>query len=375
MIGGYMKTTSRFALAAVAGMLMGGAYAAPVKAADLGGNCCADLEERVAELEATTVRKGNRKVSLTLSGHVNRGIMWYDDGSMTGVRSFDNIMSHSRFRMQGTAKINADWSIGYYQEFEFSTASNFGVSQLDDRGFNTAGGNLQGSSPFNFAIRQSHWFLKNDRLGTVSVGRLNTATKDMPGTELGGIAIVAASDMMLNMDNFILRPTGATGREGLAGVSLGAFRTQSSADNLRTDGVRYDSPTIMGFTLSTAMGDDYIWDVALRYAGEWNGFRVAAASATTSTGRSLRPRRPVAGAASAGCEVPPVSKTVVASRKRLQVQLVDLASCRRVCSSAGAYWNLKYSGEGDIDNQQPRVHGRRSAAIVPNLTRCGSLLV
>ena len=31
-------------------------------AADLGGNCCADLEERIAELEATTARKGNRKV-------------------------------------------------------------------------------------------------------------------------------------------------------------------------------------------------------------------------------------------------------------------------------------------------------------------------
>ena len=36
-------------------------------AADLGGNCCADLEERIAELEATTARKGNRKVSLTVS--------------------------------------------------------------------------------------------------------------------------------------------------------------------------------------------------------------------------------------------------------------------------------------------------------------------
>jgi len=33
-------------------------------AADLGGNCCADLEERVAEREATTTRKGNVIVSL-----------------------------------------------------------------------------------------------------------------------------------------------------------------------------------------------------------------------------------------------------------------------------------------------------------------------
>ena len=36
------------------------------EAADIGGDCCSDLEERVAELEATTVRKGNNKVSLTL---------------------------------------------------------------------------------------------------------------------------------------------------------------------------------------------------------------------------------------------------------------------------------------------------------------------
>jgi hypothetical protein len=33
----------------------------PIQAADLGGDCCADLEERVAELEATTASKGNSK--------------------------------------------------------------------------------------------------------------------------------------------------------------------------------------------------------------------------------------------------------------------------------------------------------------------------
>lgn len=42
--------------------------AMPTAAADLGGTCCADLEERIAELEATTARKGSRKVSLTVSG-------------------------------------------------------------------------------------------------------------------------------------------------------------------------------------------------------------------------------------------------------------------------------------------------------------------
>ena len=41
-------------------------------AADFSGDCCADLEERVAELEATTVRKGNKKVTVTISGWVTK---------------------------------------------------------------------------------------------------------------------------------------------------------------------------------------------------------------------------------------------------------------------------------------------------------------
>lgn len=35
-------------------------YSPSLNSQSLGGNCCADLEERVAELEATTVRKAYR---------------------------------------------------------------------------------------------------------------------------------------------------------------------------------------------------------------------------------------------------------------------------------------------------------------------------
>ena len=81
MIGGSMKMTSRFALVAAAGLLLGATVSAKaVKAADLGGGCCADLEERVAELEATTARKGNRVVSLQIYGQVNKGLLIWDDG-------------------------------------------------------------------------------------------------------------------------------------------------------------------------------------------------------------------------------------------------------------------------------------------------------
>ena len=73
---------SKYSLSALvaAGLLAGGMSVSSASAADLGGNCCADLEERIAELEATTARKGNRKVSLTVSGWVAQQVLWWDDG-------------------------------------------------------------------------------------------------------------------------------------------------------------------------------------------------------------------------------------------------------------------------------------------------------
>src|SRR6056297_1991983 len=89
----------------------------PAQAADLGGNCCADLEERVAELEATTARKGNRRTSLEVSGHVNEAILFWDDGHEQNVYIGTPVNSRSRFRFKGSARIDADWSAGFLMEF------------------------------------------------------------------------------------------------------------------------------------------------------------------------------------------------------------------------------------------------------------------
>jgi hypothetical protein len=43
--------------------------------------------------------------------------------------------------------------------------------------------------------------------------------------------------------------------------------------------VRYDSPVFAGFSMSASWGEDDMWDVAARYAGEWNGIKLAAAAA------------------------------------------------------------------------------------------------
>ncbi len=43
--------------------------------------------------------------------------------------------------------------------------------------------------------------------------------------------------------------------------------------------VRYNSPTFGGFSVSASWGEDDMWDVAGRYAGEHHGFKLAAAVA------------------------------------------------------------------------------------------------
>src|SRR5690606_37197311 len=76
------------------------------------------LEERVAELEATAARKDNRKVSLTVYGQVNVGVLYtdIDDLGISETKIGNNPNSVTRFGFKGEAKAGADWSAGFVLE-------------------------------------------------------------------------------------------------------------------------------------------------------------------------------------------------------------------------------------------------------------------
>ena len=59
------QSRGQWALFAGFAVVLGVTTNLPANAADLSGDCCADLEERVAELEATTVRRGNKNGRLS----------------------------------------------------------------------------------------------------------------------------------------------------------------------------------------------------------------------------------------------------------------------------------------------------------------------
>ena len=98
-------------------------------AADFGGNCCADLEERIAELEATTARKGNRKVSLTIYGRVNQALLYWDDSSESNTYVVNNKTATTIVGFEGAAGINQALSAGYRLEVEVASANSDFVDQ------------------------------------------------------------------------------------------------------------------------------------------------------------------------------------------------------------------------------------------------------
>jgi predicted porin len=264
-----MKKFSLGALVA-AGLLVGGLSAGSASAADLGGNCCADLEERIAELEATTARKGNRKVSLTVSGWVAQQAMWWDDGTEQNVYIMDigsTIASH--FKFTGQATISPGWYAGYVLHIEAVSTNSLGVSQVTD----DAGSGV--------SVLQSFWFIKSDHLGKLSVGRQSQASDNTAILVDGSGSLIPANWVAFDYFGFQFRDaTGAL--TGLTWGNIGGCVGGGAIGDCNggtQDVVRYDSPTFGGFSVSASWGEDDMWDVAARYAGEHAGFKVAIAAA------------------------------------------------------------------------------------------------
>ncbi len=299
MNGGLFKVAGHGAIAALAGVLLN---AGTAQAADLGGNCCADLEERVAELEATTVRKGNRRVSLTLSGQVNRSVLYWNDSFDSDIYSVDNAISNSRFRFTGNAKINADLTAGFHMEFDLPLgARSHQVNQIDDDGLTGSGGilgnfalgdGIGGAGDSVLGFNQAYWYIQSAHWGRLSVGRLATTTAGIAIIDLSNTGVIANSQPFLWGGGFLLRngigqlggttwaqmcggpsPGPTTGFNGAAG----AYSTDCGLHALtRRDAVMYTTPTWHGFTFGVSWGEDDFADASARYAGEWHGFRIAA---------------------------------------------------------------------------------------------------
>ena len=252
-------------LALLAGVGFG---AMPVAAADLGGDCCADLEERIAELEATTARKGNRKVKLEVSGHVNEALLIWDDGVEFNAGVYTNDNSRSRFRFKGSAKIDDDFSAGYLLEIGVRGANSkrFNQENVDGCSVPQTTRTQETSAPFyaippgsttnncGLDLRHSTWYVDSKKFGRVWVGLTGGAGENITEINLAKSGEAAKYSDIEDSGRGLYTRTGdglrlanqssTSGRSGLQWRQLIRGGGDQPGEGRRYNLVRYDTPEI-----------------------------------------------------------------------------------------------------------------------------------
>lgn len=223
------------------------------KAADLGGGCCADLEERIAELEATTARKGNRVVSLNVSGQVSKALLIWDDGVDSDAYVVDNAINVSRFAFDGKAAMAPGWTAGFLMQIDLRDSQSSTVSQTNDEGL---GAEIQ--------IRTSNVYIDSEKFGRVTLGQ-NYSFNDA----------VSVPYQVANTYNTDGGPY-ADGFRVVDSAGASAFTWGQLIGNgpRRDDYVRYDSPIFGGFGFVALIGDDDIWEVGAKYFTKTDRFQL-----------------------------------------------------------------------------------------------------
>ena len=210
------------------------------------------------------VTSGQERITLSLSGQVNRMVNVANDGDDTKVYHVDNDNSSTRFRLVGTGQVNEDFSIGTNFEVEIQSNDSSKVDQIDES---------EGSVTFN--DRKLEAVFTSKTLGVVSIGQGDTASNSTSEVDLSGAAVIAYSSVSDLAGGLFFFDNDA---DDLSGITVG--EVFSNLDGLsRKDRVRYDTPVFYGFTASASAIEDQQYDAALRWGAEVAGFQAGAAIA------------------------------------------------------------------------------------------------
>jgi len=204
-----------------------------------------------------------------VSGQINMGVLYYDDG-VDGYTNFvDNDNSSSRIRFQ-VFMTGDEWKMESTLEAEYQPLASNVVSQLNDE------------PNWDFPstnIRKAEIAFSNDRFGKLWLGQGSMASDGTAEVDNSGTAIISYSSIADTAGGFFFRNSASA----LSDITVGsAF---SNFDGLgRKLRVRYDTPTFHGFGLRTSYGEDALaekqdalYDVAATYSGDFDAIDLDAA--------------------------------------------------------------------------------------------------
>lgn len=209
------------------------------------------------------VRSGNDKLTLSLSGQVNRAVLGYDDGVETGIHHVDNSNSSTRFRFVGAGHLDEDISAGTVMEIELRSNPSSRVTQ----------GQTAPVGDTSFNKRVVELFFQSKRFGRVSLGHGSTASDGVSEADLSGTSVIAKSAIQ----DFA---GGLRFRDGTSGA-LSTVRLSNAFSHFnglgRDERLRYDSPNFGGFQGAVSSVDGGAADAAISFGGAVMGTKLRAA--------------------------------------------------------------------------------------------------
>jgi hypothetical protein len=268
-----------------AAIIVGVLMASQVQAADQ--NIEARLEAIEKKLEGTSggnfITAAKKKVDVTLYGQVNKAVLFADDGENDDVFFVDNDISGTRFGIKAKAKLNDEFSAGAQMEAEWQQNSSNKVFMGSQ------------SSDEDAAKRQMKVYLQSKTAGKLTLGHGSVAADGIAEIDLSGTGIAGSSHMKAVGGAFQFWEN-----NGLAysGTSLEVGDIFDHLDGGRLDGLRYDSPTFFGISVSGGVAENNYNDMAVRYANMFGGTKVAAGLAYTYEGSAGSTHNKLSGSAS-----------------------------------------------------------------------------
>ncbi|MCI5148354.1 MAG: porin [Candidatus Electrothrix sp. MAN1_4] len=224
---------------------------------------------------ALEVKSGNDNVSLKLYGHANRAVMSVDDGNDSKIFHVDNSHSESRVGLKGKVKASEKLTIGANVEVQWQPNPSNKVSMDKE------------SVSAELKERKMEVYFDSKTLGKLSAGKGNMASDgtsevDLSGTSLAGN--VGMGDAGGGFSFYNNMPSVVAEDEEAESMAVGDVFDQMDGLS-KKNRIRYDTPSLGGFSLGVSSGEKEMADVALTYSGKFgDGTKLKAGVAYSDPG-------------------------------------------------------------------------------------------
>jgi hypothetical protein len=203
---------------------------------------------------------------VVISGSLNRSMMYVDNGLANRWSNVDGGTDNSRLRILVSGQLTESIKVGGTWEANLPGSNRQGSTTSTSAGTN--GGLTSGGDDGSFGFRKTDIKFSHSTMGSFSIGQGAVASNNKPSLDS---TVNNNAGMSHGGGVFVYDKTANANTTKTAG---GQF---SSYFGGRADRIRYDAPSIGGFTASASFQDGGTYDAGLKYGATYGDITVAAA--------------------------------------------------------------------------------------------------